>query len=105
MAAVVNVTIDNNGRPVFLTTSMDTQLTQFDIHLNGGPDAWIFNLLESLFNNQLKSMVKKQIDSSGLKAANQAASRVNYFFYFYFYFILFYFFFFYFIFLSFKVSY
>lgn len=82
MTTILNTTVDNAGKPMFVDYMVDTTLTQFDIHLNGGPDAWIFNLVQSIFNGQLRAPVQNAINIAGKQAINQAAQKtlgpVNY---------------------------
>lgn len=79
---ILNITVDNDGKPMFVDNFVDTRLTEFDIHLNGGPDAWVFNLIQSIFNGQLRAPVQNAINIAGRQAINQAAQKtlgpVNY---------------------------
>eukprot|EP01027_Heterolobosea_sp_BB2_P017975 GEZU01025392.1.p1 GENE.GEZU01025392.1~~GEZU01025392.1.p1 ORF type:complete len:489 (+),score=158.64 GEZU01025392.1:27-1493(+) len=61
--ASVTVGIDSTGRPTLVTNSANLQLNSFSVNLNGGFDAWLFDLLGGLFNGAIASAIESSASS------------------------------------------
>eukprot|EP00761_Pharyngomonas_kirbyi_P011710 gb/GECH01011736.1/.p1 GENE.gb/GECH01011736.1/~~gb/GECH01011736.1/.p1 ORF type:complete len:492 (+),score=93.38 gb/GECH01011736.1/:1-1476(+) len=71
----VTVTFNKNGKPEVSVSDVHVSLGHFDVHIHGGFEAWLLNLLKDLFKDNIKHSVESSIRDTVKSSVNQLASK------------------------------